>query len=194
MERAERAHVFDVEGHPGLVGMDGLMLGAVVHEHPPDILHHRDCHDIGEENHQPQHSLEQVEYHRVIREAVDELGGPGGDDDEQHHRQDESERHRQQDLLRRQLFLLLAGSLGGERQRLEPVHQRFRQGDHAAQHRFLQDRISLGNRNKRLLLDRDVAGGFPHRRSDVARPAHHHALDNRLPADIRLGLHGFSPL
>jgi hypothetical protein len=39
--------VFHVQGFPGLVGADGLVLGAVVLEDPPDLLKKGDAPDIG---------------------------------------------------------------------------------------------------------------------------------------------------
>ena len=87
--------VFGGELHPPLEAGDGLMFGAVVHEHAADILHRGDGDDIQDKDDQPQPALREVVADGIFELiGKDEVGQPHGEGDEQPHREHDAEQRR----------------------------------------------------------------------------------------------------
>ena len=114
-----------------LVGGDRLVLGAVVHEHPPDVGQAPDEGDVAEEHRQPQPPLEQVEGEAAGQQVAEAPGGQGRQHDEHGREEHDGEGQRaahgalREALLRRHLLV------GRPLQRPEPERHRLGQGGHA---------------------------------------------------------------
>ena len=60
------ARIFDGQLFPRLPGVDDLVLGAVILEDAPDVLHPADEQDIGQEEDDPDHPVDQIEDDPVV--------------------------------------------------------------------------------------------------------------------------------
>ena len=87
MQAGELLHILHRQGQARLIAVDGLMLRAVVLEHPANILHAGNAPDIGKENPQAQETFHQVQEDRVLRHEVEQLRRPRGDGDKENRRQ-----------------------------------------------------------------------------------------------------------
>ena len=77
VEQAGALDVGDLQGPAGLEGVDGLVLGAVVLEHPAHIRQERDHEQVAEHQHSPDHALEDHELEAaglVHGEAAEQQG------------------------------------------------------------------------------------------------------------------------
>ena len=158
------------------------MLGAVVLEHAADVLHARDAADVGEEDREAQEALHEVEEYGIVRDEMEELRRTRRDGDEEDAREHEREDDRARHLLVRELLVLVARHLRRVGERAQAEHEGLDERDGAAEHRFFENRIAVGNRADGMRLDLDAAVWVAHRCRDVLRPAHHHALDDGLSA------------
>ena len=62
MRRSELANVFNVQGQPGLMGMHGHVLGAVIGVYAPYVAHHSDSCHVADENRQAKRALDGLAY------------------------------------------------------------------------------------------------------------------------------------
>ena len=175
----------------GFVGMDRLVFGAVIAEHPPDVREEGDAHDVADKNQKFKQPVPDVE-----RKTFDVAAEPDPvHDDREQVRHDDEQAHGEQkrhDEGKDKLPVLefLSGpfraALGGKVQCLDAVDEGFYQRGETAQERFFEQ-LAAGEAEPRAVFDADVAvGRADGQRIDVA-VAHHDAFHHGLPADERRG-------
>ena len=103
-----------------------------------------------------------------------------GDEDSGEH---EGDGDRTRQLLVGKLLFLLARHLRRPRKRADADDEGLYERDRAAQERLLKDGEAVGEGAHLLRLDGDPAVGRAHCRRRTSGSTHHHALDDRLPAD-----------
>ena len=118
-----------------------------------------------------------------MRHDVKQLRRPRWDSDEQHGGEEKGDDDRADKLPVRDLLIVLSRHLRRVRQRLDTVDERLDKGDRPAQKRLFEDGEPVEKGDDVFCLDLDFARRRAHRRCDFSGAAHHHALDDRLPAD-----------
>ena len=199
MNARARLRVFGRELHPFFKTGDGLVLGAVVHEHAADVLHRGDEHDVQDEDDQADAALGEVVADRPPQPfGEDQVGKPQRQRDEQPHRQHDAQQRRQKGHRRHhvdvQLFLapffelrrlaLVAVHFGAAHQDLRSAHQRRDEVDHPAHEGDLRHDAHPLRGVEPAALDLDVALGVAHGGGVRRFAAHHHPFEHGLAADV----------
>ena len=108
------------------------------------------------------------------------------DDDKEYACEDKRKEDRQGNLLLRHLLILLARRLCGEREGTHPDDQGLDHDDRAADQRQVEHGISVTDGGDGMHLHRDLPVWKANGSCCLCRIAHHHALDDRLPADRKV--------
>ena len=200
MQSIELLRVLRTEHSVVLIAVDRFVLGAVILEQRPDVLHAAYRRDISDEHHYPEYALDKVEYYRVGYPFAQEVHCPGRQYDEKHHRyQDRKDQGRNQKKIPRgsvaELFIdpfldsarllgvllrsVLLKDIRGFHQRTHAVHKRSHEGDYTSDERYLCRLWLLA-----LLpgLEVEFAGRQAHGNSDPVRALHHDTFHYRLTA------------
>ena len=177
-------------GHRELLAVlervDAHVLGAVVLEHAAQVLDLGDDGEVGEEDADAHEALDHPEQEALAEPALHEAGEEQRRDEEQADGEGEGDDERDADLLLAQLLLLLAQRLvGRDRERADADGERLDQGDDAAQDRQLEDRVALHPAHERPVVEADGLVRTAHGERPPVDAAHHDALDDGLPADLR---------
>ena len=194
MEPAVTADVLHRQLFPCLVAGDGLVLGAVVAEHPLDVLHVAHQSQVADEDGDFQHAFQQSPYPVQGQHLAQQAHNGGGQHHEQHQGQHAPQHRRQthdkvlglfsQMLIDPFVQLALLGlkgllphaDLGG-------VHQAPVAHDQAldhAQHTPHQGNLLPGKGGDGVQLGLDAAIRPAHRGADLTGSPHHDALDESL--------------
>ena len=176
---------------PGFVGVDRLVLGPVVAEHPSDVREHGDAHDVADEEQKFEQPVPDVERNPVdVAAEAEPVHGDGQQvrhHDEQAH--GEQERHRERDGELPALDFLsgaFGGAFGGQVQGLDPVDEGFDERGETAQEGLFEP-CAAGEAEPGASFDADGAvRRADGQRIDVA-VTHHDAFHDGLPADERRG-------
>ena len=159
-----------VSGPVGLVGADRLVLGAVIGEDAPDVAHHPDRGDVGDEDPQPDQALDGVRREVAVGGVLREGRQEERQQEEEADGEAEAEDHGQRDRALAELDVL---ALGRDRRRAHQHaradHEGLVQQEDPAQERDL-DQLAIGRERgrKRLRHGPDLArtaGGRSWRRS-----------------------------
>ena len=200
------AHVLHRQGQAVLIAEDGLVLGAVVLEHPVYVLHPGAEYQVAHEDHHLDYALQQVaQPHGQGDNQADQAGDGGGQEDEQHHGKDDAQGHRGGDKKGRGLLaaqapvqpkLELGGLLrllfvlrqegGREHQRLDAVGQGGTEVEHAPDEGHAQQGVAILDEHPVFHLLLQLAVGLAHHHGLLLRAQHHNPLDEGLAADHSL--------
>ena len=177
-----------------LVGVDRLVLGAVIGEDALDVAHPADRPDVGEEDSStritPSTGFHRSGLLRRRASASTRLVSQHGQQDEEHDGEHAAEHHRDRDLLAGELLLLgVAGKRCRDRERLHRERKRLDERDAAAHDRPAHPAVLRGSRGQVVLLGVDRPVGRAHGDGPVELAAHHDAFEDGLAADMGVG-HG----
>src|SRR5207248_10759858 len=187
--RVDQAKALDglrLELLAGLEGIDRLVLGGVVLKDAAQVGQQRDHDQIEDEDGHADAALDEHEPD-AVRDRK-QVGQQRRADLEERDREPDREQEREDERALRELLLGLLvvlgrGVVGGDRERAEADRERLAERDHAADHRQSEETVTL---HHRLDWAADL-GDLPIRLADgdgpVRRAAHHHALEDGLPAD-----------
>src|SRR5262249_29001774 len=199
--------VLDGERQARLVGPDRLVLCAVVLEQPLRVLRPRHQREPADEDRDPEHPVHQVEEQALqARVAPQELEQPQGEemgrgDEQPHHEQEGHAEQEPAGELTGRLRLVHCrrrggtgrlrglGLLGAEGERGEAVPHRLDEHHRAPEEGLPEEGGLRPERLPDLLPDGDLPVGTAHRDDQASRRAHHHALQDRLPTDVRTLAH-----
>ena len=112
MQARELLHIRHRQRQPGLVAVDGLVLGTMILEHAADVRHARYAPDIAEEYDEAQDALHEIQPHRIIGDRAEQMRGPRRYGYEQHTGQHECEYDGQHHLFVAELLILITSHLG----------------------------------------------------------------------------------
>ena len=196
------ADIFHRQGKARLVAEDGLVLRAMVLEHPVDIaLPGADRQVQNEDSH-----LQKAFHHvpapqgKAGEEMEDAAGEEGGQHHEQKHGHTHAQNHRQGDdeglqlLIGKMLFqpqvelaglgrLVIGVELGGVHQRLDAADHGGQEIHRAPDQRHAQDGIAVLDELQALHLLDQVPLLVPHHDGLLFRSPHHNAFNERLSAN-----------
>ena len=182
MDARVLAHVFRRQLHAGFIGVDRLMLRAVIGKKPFDIVHAADGQNIAEEQPCAQQAFDQA-----AAEIADILVQPGGEEnrknDEDEHGKDERGEDGGEDLPGGELFILcFAGLRRRPGQVANAAHHAGAEIGHAAHHRQPEKRMLLGKRFFVFNFIDQATVLVAHGDRLAFGAGHHHAFDDSLPA------------
>src|SRR5918996_1558330 len=130
VERGVAIHGSGIEWRVVLVRGDRLVLGAVVLEHAPDLLHPSDQRQVAQEQEHPEDALGHVQEDPRADLVAGEVGRDRGEHDEHADEHDQGDDHRKRHLTGRELLALLGGLVRRDREGLDPDRQGLAQRDH----------------------------------------------------------------
>ncbi len=177
--RRERRAIF--------IGIDRLVLRAMIRKQPLDVLHPPDRPDVPDDEQQPDNALDHVaeEWRFKPGERVEPIGGSGRRQEEQ----PDGNRHRHGDSAPcyrpGELAFIAHRHIGGEGQRTHTQPERVPQQAKPAHKRHPAPEAVVQRRVDRLLTDHDLTIRRAYRERHVPAAAHHHALNNRLAAVVK---------
>ena len=179
------------------------MLGPVVLEDALEVAHARDQPEVADEDRDPDRLLDQHEDDRVRQEMANQRRDPDRQQEEQAYGEDDRHHDRPGPGAAAHLHVGLLGlelGVGRDAERLEADLQRFDQRSNASDNREAQPAMALQRGDERLghhldLAERRLGRLEPvallqllrrrlaHRDGPGRDAAHHHSLENGLPAD-----------
>src|SRR5712692_9664576 len=199
MEGGKGPRVRHRQRQAAFIGPNRLVLGPVVLEQAHRLASPGNQQDVSKQQRQSGHSVHQVEekapsIQRRANESAQAVGEQVGRGDKQpHHRHSDDRQHQPKRELRGApsgLFLCRHNRvLRGKLQRGESIVQRLYEHQRAPEKRPSQKRQEGQQRRPLLFANGDRLIRATNRHHEALWRPHHHAFDDRLPADVGFGQH-----
>ena len=158
------------------------MLRPMILKYSVDTLHSGNDGQIAEKDQEPQRAFKKIQGQRGLCHLPKEPRCPCRNHHKETHGQKEGNGHRPQKFPIGKGILFFPGHLRRISQRLHAQRQGFPQHHDAPQKRLFQKRIAFGDGRHCPGVHDDPPRRLPHRCRYLTRAAHHHTLNDRLPA------------